>query len=79
MLGKLDVNGNGADPLWEWMKGEKAGVLGLKRVKWNFEKFLVGRDGRVKGRWGSATRPEALREPIERELRVGTHGGKAEL
>ncbi|KAL1798343.1 hypothetical protein ACET3X_002380 [Alternaria dauci] len=48
VLGKIDVNGAQADPAFEWLKNEKPGLMGLKRVKWNFEKFLVGRDGKVK-------------------------------
>jgi glutathione peroxidase len=42
--------------------------MGMKRVKWNFEKFLVGRDGSVKGRWASTTKPESLRGEIEKAL-----------
>ncbi|KAF2452184.1 PTPA-domain-containing protein [Karstenula rhodostoma CBS 690.94] len=49
VLGKVDVNGDKADPVFEWLKSEKPGLMGLKRVKWNFEKFLVGKDGRVIG------------------------------
>lgn len=68
MLGKVDVNGDKADPLFEWLKKEMPGLMGLKRVKWNFEKFLVGRDGQVKGRWASTTKPESLKEAVEAEL-----------
>lgn len=49
--------GNNAEPVFEWMKAEIPGILGLKRIKWNFEKFLVGRDGKVKARWASTTKP----------------------
>ncbi|KKY25577.1 putative glutathione peroxidase [Diplodia seriata] len=68
VLGKVDVNGDAADPVWEWMKTEKPGLMGLKRIKWNFEKFLIGKDGKVKGRWASTTKPESLKEVIEKEL-----------
>ncbi|PSN66125.1 glutathion peroxidase protein [Corynespora cassiicola Philippines] len=68
VLGKIDVNGDKADPVFEWLKNEKPGLMGLKRVKWNFEKFLVGRDGKVKARWASTTKPEALKADIEKEL-----------
>ncbi|KAK8241545.1 glutathione peroxidase-like protein [Phyllosticta capitalensis] len=68
VLGKVDVNGDKADPLFEWLKKEMPGLMGLKRVKWNFEKFLVGRDGQVKGRWASTTKPESLKEAVEAEL-----------
>lgn len=68
VLGKVDVNGDEADPVYEWLKSEKPGMMGLKRVKWNFEKFLVGKDGKVKARWASTTKPEALKADIEKEL-----------
>ncbi|KAF1966311.1 glutathione peroxidase 1 [Bimuria novae-zelandiae CBS 107.79] len=68
VLGKVDVNGDGAEPVWEWLKKEKPGVMGLKRVKWNFEKFLVGRDGKVIKRWASVTKPEDLRGEVEKAL-----------
>jgi peroxiredoxin len=51
VLGKTDVNGDKAEPVWEWMKKSKPGLMGLQRIKWNFEKFLISRDGRVVGRW----------------------------
>ncbi|EON64058.1 glutathione peroxidase [Coniosporium apollinis CBS 100218] len=70
ILGKLDVNGPEADPMFEWLKKEWPGVMGLKRVKWNFEKFLVGRDGVVKGRWASTTTPEYLKGVIEKEIQA---------
>ena len=58
------------------MKSEQPGMLGLKRIKWNFEKFLIGGDGKVKGRWASTTKPEALKEAILKEL--GSAGSKTE-
>jgi len=68
VLGKVDVNGDKADPVFDWLKNEKPGIMGLKRVKWNFEKFLVGKDGKVKGRWASTTKPESLKAEIEKEI-----------
>lgn len=68
VLGKVDVNGDNAEPVWEWLKKEKPGVMGLKRVKWNFEKFLIGRDGKVIKRWASTTKPEDLRADIEKAI-----------
>jgi glutathione peroxidase-family protein len=65
---KIDVNGDKASPLYKWLKDEKPGLMGLKMVKWNFEKFLIGRDGKVKGRWASTTKPEALEQPILEEI-----------
>ncbi|KAG8526716.1 uncharacterized protein KY384_008145 [Bacidia gigantensis] len=76
VLGKTDVNGDNAEPLFEWLKSEKPGIMGLKRVKWNFEKWLVGRDGKVKGRWSSSTKPESLEGDIVKALK---EGGKSEL
>lgn len=68
VLGKTNVNGNDAEPVWEWMKGEQPGLMGMKRVKWNFEKFLIGRDGKVKARYASTTKPENIKAAIEKEL-----------
>ena len=51
------------------MTAEMPGLLGLKRVKWNFEKFLIGPDGKVRQRWASTTKPETLKAPIEAELK----------
>ncbi|KAL1868285.1 Glutathione peroxidase 2 [Diaporthe australafricana] len=68
IFGKIDVNGDKADPLYEWLKNEQPGLMGLKRIKWNFEKFLIGRDGKVKGRWASTTKPESLEKPILEQL-----------
>lgn len=70
MLGKAEVNGDHAEPVWEWMKNEKPGMMGIKRVKWNFEKFLIGRDGYVKGRWASVTKPGSLKDAIIQELKT---------
>lgn len=50
------------------MKSEKPGLMGLKRIKWNFEKFLIGRDGKVVNRWASTSSPEKLEADILREL-----------
>jgi peroxiredoxin len=68
VLGKVDVNGTKADPVYDWLKAQQSGLLGLKMIKWNFEKFLVGADGKVKGRWASTTKPETLKDVIEKEL-----------
>jgi len=68
IVGKGDVNGDKAQPVYEWMKKEKPGLLGMKRIKWNFEKFLIGRDGKVIERWASTTGPESLEAPILKAL-----------
>lgn len=70
ILSKIDVNGDKAEPLYEWLKNEKPGLMGLKRVKWNFEKFLIDGEGKVKGRWASTTKPEALKKDIEALLKA---------
>ncbi|KAK5081900.1 Glutathione peroxidase 2 [Exophiala xenobiotica] len=79
VLGKTEVNGNNAEPVFEWMKAEKPGLMGLKRIKWNFEKFLIGRDGRVIQRWASTTSPEKLEADIMKELEKPKPAAKAEL
>ena len=65
MFAKLDVNGPGADPVFDWLKSQAPGLLGSKAIKWNFTKFLVDRRGAVAGRFSPATKPEALRKAIE--------------
>lgn len=67
MFAKLDVNGKNADPLFTWLKSEKGGVLG-ERIKWNFTKFLIGRDGTVLERFAPQTEPSELTEAIEKAL-----------
>lgn len=68
IMGKIDVNGDGASDLYKWLKKEKPGIMGIQMVKWNFEKFLIGRDGKVKGRWASTSKPESLEAPILEEI-----------
>ncbi len=68
MFGKIDVNGDNAHPLYRHLKHEKKGVLGTEAIKWNFTKFLVGRDGEVVARYAPLTKPETLEEPIRRVL-----------
>jgi glutathione peroxidase len=67
MFAKVDVNGDGAHPLFAWLRSETGGLLG-ERIKWNFTKFLVGRDGRVVKRFGPTTKPEKLVRDIEKAL-----------
>ena len=57
-----------ADPLWAWLKDKKRGVLGTESIKWNFTKFLVGRDGRVLQRFAPMDSPDKLRPAIEEAL-----------
>ena len=67
MFGKIDVNGDTAHPLYQWLRTEKKGLLGEK-IKWNFTKFLIGRDGQVIKRYGSTTKPEKIADDIEKAL-----------
>ncbi|TXG94754.1 MAG: glutathione peroxidase [Rhodocyclaceae bacterium] len=65
MFAKIDVNGDDAHPLYRYLKAEKPGLLGTEGIKWNFTKFLVGKDGEVVERYAPATKPEELRKEIE--------------
>ncbi|MCQ4053148.1 MULTISPECIES: glutathione peroxidase [Aeromonas] len=64
IMAKCDVNGEQAHPLYQWLKKEKPGLLGLENVKWNFTKFLIDRDGNVVERFAPTTKPESLVAPI---------------
>ena len=68
MFEKIEVNGAHAHPLYKWLKGEAPGLLGIGRIKWNFTKFLVGRDGKVVKRYAPATKPDAIAADIEQLL-----------
>ncbi len=68
MLAKVDVNGPEASPLFKWLKNEAPGFLGSKNIKWNFTKFLIAKDGKVVKRFAPTTKPNALRDEIERLL-----------
>jgi glutathione peroxidase len=68
MFAKVEVNGAGAHPLWKWLKDEKGGLLGIGAIKWNFSKFLVGRDGKVLKRYAPTDTPESLAKDIEAAL-----------
>ena len=65
MFAKIDVNGDGADPLYTFLKAQKPGLLGLQGIKWNFTKFLVDRTGAVVERFAPTTKPESLKGAIE--------------
>jgi glutathione peroxidase len=64
LMAKVDVNGADAAPLFDWLKAEAPGVLGTKRIKWNFTKFLIGRDGKVVRRYPPTAKPESLEADI---------------
>ena len=68
MMSKVEVNGPGAHPLFQWLTRSAPGILGTQAIKWNFTKFLVGKDGQVIKRYGSMDKPESLQADIEAAL-----------
>jgi len=68
MMGKIDVNGDNAAPIYRYLKDEAPGLLGSKAIKWNFTKFLVNRAGKVLKRYPPQTKPEDLTRDIEAVL-----------
>jgi glutathione peroxidase len=70
LFSKIDVNGDGAHPLFKYLTAAKPGVLGSEAIKWNFTKFLVGKDGKVIARYAPTTKPDDLAKDIERALQA---------
>ena len=70
MMARIDVNGRDADPLFQWLTQQAPGLLGTARIKWNFTKFLVGRDGEVIGRYRPSEEPSAIASDIETALKA---------
>ncbi|TAH47617.1 MAG: glutathione peroxidase [Dokdonella sp.] len=68
MFAKIDVNGSKTHPLYKWLKQEKSGLLGIDAIKWNFTKFLVGRDGQVVKRYAPTDTPEAIGKELGKML-----------
>ena len=68
MMQKVDVNGGEAHPLWKWLTAEAPGFLGIKAIKWNFTKFLIGRDGRVVKRYAPQDGPDSIAADVEAAL-----------
>ncbi|KAI0367774.1 glutathione peroxidase [Pilatotrama ljubarskyi] len=68
LMAKSDVNGDSTNEVYKWLKAQKAGLLGLTRIKWNFEKFLIDREGKVVHRWASTTSPEAIDAEVAKLL-----------
>jgi len=68
VMAKVEVNGKGADPLYQWLKTTAPGLGGTEAIKWNFTKFLIGRDGKVINRYASTTKPKSLSKDIEKAL-----------
>ncbi|MGQ0463684.1 MAG: glutathione peroxidase [Sporichthyaceae bacterium] len=69
MMEKVEVNGDAAHPVYQWLRSQKGGLIGSK-IKWNFTKFLVGKDGQVIERYAPTTKPEKIAEDIEKALRA---------
>jgi glutathione peroxidase len=67
MFAKVDVNGDDTHPLYRWLKEKEGGLIG-KDIRWNFAKFLIGRDGRVVKRFAPTKVPDKLRPRIEKAL-----------
>ena len=65
MFAKIEVNGPGAHPLYEFLKSQKPGLLGIEAIKWNFSKFLVDQQGRVVERYAPTTTPASLKGDVE--------------
>lgn len=70
MMQKIEVNGSQAHPLYQWLSAEAPGLLGSKSIKWNFTKFLVGKDGAVLKRYAPTDSPESLTQDIEAALAI---------
>jgi glutathione peroxidase len=68
MMSKVDVNGDKAPPVWKWLTSQAPGILGTKTIKWNFTKFLVGKDGKVIKRFAPNDTPESMKAAIEAAL-----------
>jgi glutathione peroxidase len=68
MFDKVEVKGSGAHPLYQWLTRSAPGILGTEAIKWNFTKFLLGRDGKVFKRYAPQTKPEAIADDIEQLL-----------
>ena len=65
VMSKIDVNGADAHPLYRYLKKEQKGLLGTEAIKWNFTKFLIGKDGQVVERFAPTVKPEDLKVAIE--------------
>jgi peroxiredoxin len=68
VLKKIDVNGSNTDPVYQYLKDQKSGLFGLTRIKWNFEKFIIDRNGNVVERYASTTSPSSIDSTIKKYL-----------
>jgi glutathione peroxidase len=67
LFSKVEVNGDNAHPVYQWLRAQKRGLMGDK-IRWNFTKFLIGKDGKVIGRYSPTTKPEKIARDIEKAL-----------
>ena len=65
LMAKIEVNGDGASPLFDWMKRQAPGLMGSKAIKWNFTKFLIDREGQVVRRYAPTDKPERIAKDVE--------------
>ena len=70
IMAKVNVNGDEAAPVYKWMKKSAPGLLGTEAIKWNFTKFLIGKDGQVVARYSPQTEPKDLVEDIQKALKT---------
>ena len=70
VLAKVDVNGGNAAPVYQWMKASAPGILGTELIKWNFTKFLIGKDGQVLNRYAPQTEPKDIAQDIQKALKA---------
>lgn len=68
LMAKINVNGDDADPLYKWLKESAPGILGIELIKWNFTKFLIGRDGNIIKRYAPKEEPKDIVEDIQKAL-----------
>ncbi|EGN91914.1 hypothetical protein SERLA73DRAFT_191833 [Serpula lacrymans var. lacrymans S7.3] len=68
LMKKADVNGDNTNAVFSWLKNQKSGLLGLSRIKWNFEKFLIDKKGNVVQRWASTTTPQGIDAEVAKQL-----------
>ena len=68
LFSKIEVNGDGAHPLYKWLKSEGKGILGSESIKWNFTKFLIDRDGQVVKRYAPTDTPEKIGKDLQSQL-----------
>ncbi|ODV81790.1 glutathione peroxidase [Suhomyces tanzawaensis NRRL Y-17324] len=69
VLSKIEVNGSNEDPVYKFLKSQKSGLLGMNRIKWNFEKFLIDQNGKVVERFSSLTKPSSIAPKIDALLK----------